>query len=439
MIAAAAILVLSTLAVAQAAPQQEATSLDRLVDQKLYSDLQRELPGARLAPLERAYFAGILDAREHRVAQAISALEKALPELAKSNRHRAAIALRALADDYFDAGRYGDSADAYARLSKEFRSEFTTPDLQTISDNLHTFELLRGAAAQAVSGSRSFTAKTRRDAIGDMDVPVKVGTAEMWWIFDTGANQSAVSLSTARRLGLTVSAGEATTQGASTAEVPLHTAIIPELRFGGAVVHNVVVLVMDDKALDIDLGNSGHYAIQGILGYPVLSALGTFVFSGNRVAVAPEVPASPRCMPMYVEELMPLIAPRVKGRELLFSLDTGAQSGNLTARYLDTFRQQFTSLPPARLGMAGAGGTRSLPGFHLPILELQVGTATAKIPNLAVYAEELNAGLADKLYGNLGQALFVPFRSYTIDFNRMQLCVGADRHPQAAVSNQPAE
>lgn len=426
-IAAATMIALSSLVAAQSAPPLDATTLDRLVDQKLYPDLQRELPGAKLAPLERAYFAGILDAREHRVADAISELEKALPELAKSNRHRAAIALRALADDYFDAGRYGDSADAYARLSKEFRSEFTTPDLQTISDNLHTFELLRGAAAQAVSGSRSFTAKTRRDAIGDMDVPVKVGTAEMWWIFDTGANQSVVSLSTARRLGLTLSKGEATTQGSSAAEVPLHTAIIPELRFGGAVVHNVVVLVMDDKALDIDLGKDGHYAIQGILGYPVLSALGTFTLSENRVAVAPEVPASPRCTPMFVEELMPLIAPRVNGRELLFSFDTGAQSGDLTPKYLDAFQQQFASLPPTRLGMAGAGGMRSLPGFHLPSLELQLGTATAKLSNLPVYAEEFNAGLADKLYGNLGQALVAPFKSYTIDFTRMQFCVGENK------------
>jgi hypothetical protein len=32
------------------------------------------------------------------------------------------------------------------------------------------------------------------------------------------------------------------------------------------------------------------------------------------------------------------------------------------------------------------------------------------------------------LYGNLGQALVVPFRSFTMDFGRMQLCLGEPRN-----------
>ena len=66
--------------------------------------------------------------------------------------------------------------------------------------------------------------------------------------------------------------GSATTKsGAAGNEAPLRTAIIPELRFGGAFIRNAVVLVMGDKELDINLGTKGHYVIEGIFGYPVIS------------------------------------------------------------------------------------------------------------------------------------------------------------------------
>jgi len=147
-------------------------------------------------------------------------------------------------------------------LLKNYRSQFHAGELQGFSDNLHTYEMLRGAPAQLVAGATGFTVATRRDPLGNTDVPVTVGQTEVWWMFDTGANISTISLSTATRLGLTLSRGSATTQsGATGNEVRLHTAIIPELRFGDALIRNAVVLVMEDKQLDINLGTKGHYLL----------------------------------------------------------------------------------------------------------------------------------------------------------------------------------
>ncbi len=60
-----------------------------------------------------------------------------------------------------------------------------------------------------------------------------------------------------------------------------HSSIIPEITFGRAIIHNVVVLVMDDKELNIDLGTRGSYQINGILGYPVLAAMQSFTVNGS--------------------------------------------------------------------------------------------------------------------------------------------------------------
>lgn len=401
-----------------------AKTFDHLVQEKLYTELQRELPGSDLTITERAYFEGIVADRTNNVLHAIALFEKVLPELKAIDTHRAAMALRTLADDYFETGRYAEAADTCLELLKGYKVEFSPADAQRISDDLHTYELLRGAAPQSVTGPRDFILPTRRDPIGDIEIPLIVGKTEQWWIFDTGASISTIPLSTAKRLGLTLSKGQASTQsGATGVEIPLRAAVIPEVRLGGSVVRNVVALVTEDKALDIKLGKKGHYAIQGILGYPILAALGSSTFSGDGLTVAAAGASSPGCTTMFIEQLTPLITATVNGRSLLFSFDTGARSSSFTLNYLREFAQQFSSLKAKRIRASGAGGTRSMHAYHLRHVNLQVGAATVNLRDVPVLTQELGLGLLDEVYGSLGQDLVGQFKSYTIDFSHMQLCV----------------
>lgn len=405
-------------------------ALDGLVQRKEYPELERQLGAVKLSADERAYFEGILADRNNQVSQAISMLQGITPGLRTAHPHRAAIALRALAGDYFKVGRYADSCDTYSDLVKHFASEFTQTERQTIQDNLHTFELLRDAAPQTISGTRSFSVLVRRDPTGDIDVPVEIGGVKQWWIFDTGANVSTIAMSTARHLGLTISKGSASTQnGATGTEVPLRGAVIPQLTFGGVIVRNVATLVMDDKNLDVVVGKNEHYQIQGVLGYPVLAALASFTITGDEMAVAPESQPSARSSRLYVEELTPLLEATVAGQELLFGFDTGADSGSFSAMYLRKFPGQFTSLKTQTYGTAGAGGdVLFLPAYYLPQIELHLGSATATLKKVPVLTRDLGVDPLDQVYGNLGQSILSQFRSYTIDFSRMRFSVGENTH-----------
>jgi predicted aspartyl protease len=318
------------------------------------------------------------------------------------------------------------SSDAYSDLLNRLAGEFTPAEKQTIEDNLHTFELLRDAAPQTISGNRNFRVSLQRDPTGDIDVPVEIGGMKQWWIFDTGANVSTIAMSTAERLGLTISKGSASTQsGATGTEVPLRAAVIPQLTLGGVTVNNVATLVMDDKMLNVAVGKDEHYQIQGILGYPVLAALGSFTVTGNEMVVAPESQSSARSSRLYLEELTPLLEATVAGHELLFGLDTGASSGSFSAKYLQKFPDQFTSLKPQKYGTAGVGGdVLFLPAYYLPQIELHFGSATATLERVPVLTRDLGFDPLDQIYGNLGQTLLSQFRSYTIDFSRMRFSAG---------------
>lgn len=87
-----------------------ASDLDALVQDNRYPELERQLPLAHLNSTDRTYFKGIVADRSNCTADAIGSLEKVLPKMRRTNSKRAAIALRALAGDYFKTGAMGTRA-----------------------------------------------------------------------------------------------------------------------------------------------------------------------------------------------------------------------------------------------------------------------------------------------------------------------------------------
>ena len=403
------------------APSQD---LDHLIEEKNYPEFERELPSAKLTRNDRLYFEGVLADRLNQPERAIASLEKVLPELITSNRKRAVVALDALGQDDFMMGRYSEATARYTELLRRFDSFLDEAERRAAKDNRDTFGLLGNSASQTISGERSFSVPIRQDRLGDIDVPLKIGASSEWWIFDTGANITTITRSTAKRLGLSISKGHAQTQSGPTgAEVSLSTAIIPDIAFGRAVIHNVVVLVMDDKDLNIDIGARQRYQINGILGYPVLAELGRFTVRENAIEIGSSLAPSTRMAGLYVEELTPLIAAAVSGKNIVFQLDTGNTGADLTARFLKEFPERFTSLKPEQGRSSGAGGAHPATVYRLPELQLNFGSAAATLKNVSLFAGDRGEFL-DKLYGNLGQAVLRQFRSYTIDFTHMQLMLG---------------
>lgn len=137
-----------------------------------------------------------------------------------------------------------------------------------------------------------------------------------------------------------------------------------------------------------------------------------------------EGPQSSRSTRLYVEELTPLVEATVDGHELLFGLDTGSSAGSFTRMYLQEFPGQFSSLTPEKWGTGGLGGIRWMHAYILPQVVLQFGDASATLRDIPVLADEVGEDPLDAVFGNLGQSLLTQFRSYTIDFTRMEFTAG---------------
>ncbi len=410
-----------TVGAAQQTQQENRTpapNVDQLIAEKNYLELQALLsrPGG-LTSGDRDYVEGIMANRTNRVAESVRLLEPLIAKLAAENKRRARVALSTLADDYEKSFRYGEAADTYARLARNFADGMTPAELRRASREAGRWELLRGAPAQQVSGASAFTIQTVRDPAGLLEAPVTIAGRRLWMILDTGANLSVISRSNAERLGLKLSGRETTITGNAPVQVPAHTAVIPQLRFGTAEFRNVAVLVLDDSELEVP---QLHYHIPGSLGFPVLSALGqvTFFADGRFGAGMPANGAVAPTDNLFLEKLTPVVAVGVNGTERLFTIDTGSTSSLLTAAYYRDHRDDFASQQPHALELMGAGAELSTPAYSLPELSITVGGGTAVVKDIPVLTQPRDR-FDRKFYGNLGQDVLRQFRSYTFDFRRM--------------------
>ena len=129
---------------------------------------------------------------------------------------------------------------------------------------------------------------------------------------------------------------------------------------------------------------------------------------------------------MYMRGLTPAIECDVEGRPLLFTLDTGASSTDLSVRYYELFRAQADSWKKQTGGSAGAGGSSKYDIYIQPRLVMEMGTSTVTLKDVSILPIRMNAGI-DVLFGNLGQDFVDGFETFTLNFSTMTFSLCAPR------------
>jgi predicted aspartyl protease len=406
--------------------------LDQEVKEFRLDDLEAGLATMEPGP-ERDYFAGVLANRAGHIPESIQLLNRVLPSIRRSRPDRAMVALQALADDYTKSFQYADAAQVYGDLLTHFSSQLEPEELKGARNDAGLAQILREAPAQTVTWDGAVRLKTERSPLNSMNAELTVNGVQGPWLLDTGANLSVVSKGFAERLGVKLLPGVAQMQGGLTGiENPLHVALLPTLQMGGATLHNVVVMVLDDANLNINLGKQS-YQINGIIGYPVFQALGTITFlHDGEFEVGDKARATGTGARMYMNQLTPIIECKVEGKDLPFSFDTGASETYLFVRYYQRFRSQSKAWKKSKAEIAGTGGVMKRKIYIQPRVKLGVGDETVTLERVLIYISGAGTSTHDVLYGNLGQDLVANFESFTLDFSTMTFSLGKRLAPQKA-------
>jgi hypothetical protein len=324
-------------------------------------------------------------------------LELALREIQMANHLRRHDYARALA-----------AADSLIERHEGQAGAGPPEDIQNVRKLLAA---LVGAPPQTVraAGPSTFTFVNGR-------IPVAFGdfTRDYW--FDTGANLSIIMRSEAEALGLDIRPAGIDMATSTDTRVVGDVALASSLRIGAMEFRDVAFVVVDDAVLTF-----GDFRIPGVIGFPVIEAMGEIRLRPDGEALVPGSPQSRSVRNLALDVLTPLTTVGWEGEALICRLDTGADHSIFYEPFFRRFRTVLEKIgTPTTRRIGGIGGERDLPVLELPRAVLAVGDTTATIQTVDVLTVRITRMESENyLDCNIGRDVLDQFTEYILNFRDM--------------------
>lgn len=426
---ASLVLLLAAPSPAAIAPAQTASAIDAaaLIDGAATGDtsaLEAALASTR-DPAQAALLRARIAASRLDEAEADRALDAWFAS-GDADLRRRAIALGLRADVAANAGDYARARTATEQWLALPVAARRGHEGESMEQGLGVAKILEAAPRQRRIGGTPGAIPTTRDKGGLVLGNVTVNGIGQAAVFDTGANLSVASASTAKKLGLRMLDGNASVATSSSAGIPTRLAIADRLTIAGVELANVIFLVLDDSQLTFPV--PGGYSIDAIIGFPVFRALGRVRFDRDGGFAAGEAagPVAARDnlraagADLYVRA-------RLDGVGAALHLDTGATHSVLLQRFAKANAARLTGLATGQRRLAGAGGAVvTQPTLHWTAVPFDAGGRRLTLPTIDVVTDLAGMNDADR-QGVLGQDVLGRFASYTIDFDTMGFALGEPR------------
>jgi hypothetical protein len=250
----------------------------------------------------------------------------------------------------------------------------------------------------------------------DGRLPVRIHGHKRAYTMDTGANFSVLMESEAAAMGLEVR-DIGLEVGASTgAKTLADITVADSMVIGNAVFRHVIFLIFPDSALTFP----GGFRVPGLIGFPVVEAMGEVRFQKDGLFEIPAVPSEHKVSNLALEQLNLLVLVEHRSDTLIAMLDSGA---NKTLFYEPFFRRYRASLEalgqPDTLTAGGAGGLRKMPAYLLPNVAIFIGDTNVTIDSAHILTEPIRGPDGNYLFCNIGQDVLYSFEGYSINFRSM--------------------
>ncbi len=392
------------------------SSLESLYQNKQFFDLRDELAKrSKENSPALLFYRGIIANRFNENKESIEFLQKYLQSDDAKNQ---VDAYETLADDYAKTYEYSKSADIYKILLERFKDEL---DAEKIADYENTFGLwnaIRDVPPQKTTFDGDLQIRGTRDKANLLNLPVQINNQKMDFVFDTGANLSVVTDSTARKLGLKII--ESSVSIGSSTDVKVNSKLaVSDLKIGSATIHNIVFLVLDDKSLFFPKVN---YQINGIIGFPLIESLGSVTITQKDEFSAKVKTAKQNFEPnLCLEGFKLLVAANFNKRRMTFAFDTGAVTSTFYPPFFKAEKQKILRVSKQqKIKLGGAGGFKEVNTYNFNNLNLIIAGKNARIAKAKIITEPVNDE-SKYFYGNLGQDLIKQFARMTLDFKSMRV------------------
>jgi hypothetical protein len=316
-------------------------------------------------------------------------------------------------DNHIKKFEYKEAKATLEYILTHFKNRLTENELIDSENNLVIWSALENEPKQETIIHADVHIKMIKDVVGLKNLKVNNTLDTLDFVFDTGANLSTVSESTAKLLNMKILPSLINVGTITGQKVKANIAICPLLHLDNITIKNAVFLVLSDEDLSFPTIN---YKIRGIIGYPIIASLKEVSITKDNYFIVNKnsVPKS-EVFNMAMHGLTPLI--HIDNKH--FWLDTGAEKTILFAPYYHenkTYIEQFYLLK--KVSFAGAGGKKEFDGFtittQMPVFEKNI-----TFKDITLLKEKLEED--ESVYGNFGQDLIQQFDTMTLNFDKMYI------------------
>jgi len=254
--------------------------------------------------------------------------------------------------------------------------------------------------------------------MGLVQVPISHHQDSCNLAFDTGANLSVITETSARKLGMRIYPVKLDlASGISGQVVQSSLAVADSLYLGEILIKNAVFLLLPDEMLYFKRGN---YHQQGIIGQPIMAQLKEIAIRQDGRFEIPLHPSKSAFQNLALDGLMPIAEFTVHKESLPFRFDTGAGSSVLYLPYFDRYKKNVIQHGrPHKLKSSGVGGTiTETDAYAIRDFSISIANHVTKLPQIHVRTSSVGTE-KDLFYGNLGLNALGQFSTLTINFESM--------------------
>lgn len=281
-----------------------------------------------------------------------------------------------------------------------------------IENNIILWEALANTPKQIVNINEEFSCQMIRDKAGLQNLPISVIGDTINFIFDTGANLSTVTQSTAKKMNMSIFPVRIKVGTITGIEVEASLGVCPLFRLGNIEIENAVFIIFEDQYLSFP---SIDYQINGILGYPVIAALEEIQIGKNDYFVA----GKSNTVVYEINLAMKGLTPLIYLDNMHFTFDTGASDTMFYKKFYEKNKAFIDqNYLPTELSFGGAGGNKSFPGF---LINHSFDISGTKVTLTDVQLLKDKVKPDETVYGNIGQDLMLNFNRTIMNFKDMYI------------------
>lgn len=254
----------------------------------------------------------------------------------------------------------------------------------------------------------------KNDKLGFKNIPIETNIGNLDFVLDTGANISVVSRSMANRMGMNISENKFEVTSITGKKVNASIAFAPKLRISNIIISNAVFMVLDDESLAF---SSLDYKINGIIGFPIISALGEIQLTKDNHFIVPKNTSYSSMHNLAINFLTPIIHLKTTDDYLDYSIDTGAKSSILYNNYYNRHKEDIEKAYTVKdIKFGGAGGSLAVKGYNIKFSPVINGKKIV-LDSISVLTASLSED--NKLAGNIGQDLIYKYDKIIMNFKDM--------------------